>query len=93
MTTKEGSTVTLDFIGTQLSWSGWIPTELPHGPSLGTYAVDGQTIPTSFTLKGLLPSASTTFYNQQNFQTPVLPYGSHELVGTYGGDGSSSGTY
>lgn len=91
MTTVAGSNVTLDFIGTQLSWYGFIPTELPHNPSLATYTIDGQTTPTTFTLKGLSSANSATIYNQQFFQTPKLSSsGPHELVVTFRGDSSST---
>ena len=77
--------------GTQLSWYGFIPTELSHNPSLGTYTIDGQTTPTTFTLKGLTSANSATIYNQQFFQTPKLSSsGPHELVVTFRGDSSST---
>ncbi|EDR06598.1 uncharacterized protein LACBIDRAFT_294669 [Laccaria bicolor S238N-H82] len=91
MTTKGESKVTVDFIGTQLSWYGFIPSALPHNPSLGTYAIDGQTTPTEFTLKGLASSSSDAMYNTQFFQTPKLSSsGPHELVVTFLGDSSST---
>jgi hypothetical protein len=84
-------TPTMTIAGTQLSWYGFIPTELPHNPSLGTYAIDGQTTPTTFTLKGLTSANSATIYNQQFFQTPKLSSsGPHELVVTFRGDSSST---
>ncbi|KAF8969566.1 hypothetical protein BDZ97DRAFT_1653481, partial [Flammula alnicola] len=83
MTTQTGSLFNFDFTGISLSWYGFIPTELSHNATSGTYAVDGQT-PVTFLLKGL-PATSTTIYNQKFFQTPQLTAGQHKLVVTYQG--------
>jgi len=85
-TGKTGSTARLSFVGTGLSWLGFIPTELPHAASTGSYSIDGGS-PVSFSLNGLPADAKTTIYNQVFFTTPDLPAGTHEIVVTYNGDG------
>ena len=74
-------------LGVALSWYGFIPQELPLGPSLATYAIDGET-PISFQLKGL-PANSPTAYNQKFFETAQLSSTSHTLQVVYQGNNST----
>ncbi|KAG6880141.1 hypothetical protein C0992_005225 [Termitomyces sp. T32_za158] len=84
MTTRIGSTMQFKFVGTGLTWVGFIPTELPHSESKASYSIDGGD-PTSFVLKGLPSDATTTVYNQEFFTTPNLPLGDHTIIVTYDG--------
>ncbi|KIK04615.1 hypothetical protein K443DRAFT_675866 [Laccaria amethystina LaAM-08-1] len=83
MTSTNGAKMNLQFTGVGLSWVGFIPTELPHGPAPALYTVDDLS-PVAFVLPGLPPNSSTLF-NQVFFATPALPYGSHNLTVVYQG--------
>ena len=76
-------------LGVSLSWYGFIPTELPHSPATGSYSVDNGT-PTSFLLKGLSTSATTTVYNQNFFTTPNFTQGQHEITVLFEGTGQTT---
>ncbi|KIJ44148.1 hypothetical protein M422DRAFT_30652 [Sphaerobolus stellatus SS14] len=78
MTSVAGTELTFEFIGTSLSWLGFIPTELPHNASNATFSVDGGS-PATFRLPGLTSDSSNTIYNQVFFTTPNLTMGKHTL--------------
>ncbi|RDB15053.1 hypothetical protein Hypma_005450 [Hypsizygus marmoreus] len=84
-TSTQGSQVTFNFTGSKLTWYGYVPVELPHNASSGTYTIDGGS-PTSFALHGLAPYDGTSTYNQIFFTTPDLPEGAHSLHVTYDGN-------
>ncbi|KAF9458807.1 hypothetical protein BDZ94DRAFT_1269735 [Collybia nuda] len=84
MTQVDGSTVTISFTGTSISWSGSIPVEFHHDASSATYVVDGGP-PVLFPLPGL-NNIETTMYNQIFFITPNLTAGPHSLVVVYHGN-------
>ncbi|EFI28315.1 hypothetical protein CC1G_13844 [Coprinopsis cinerea okayama7 len=88
MTRERGSVVEVEFIGTRLSWWGFIPTELPHDSTSGAFAIDGEE-PTNFPLRGL-PEESATIYNQMFFQTAELLPGPHKLFVMYRGSSSTT---
>ncbi|KAF5316677.1 hypothetical protein D9619_006223 [Psilocybe cf. subviscida] len=84
MTVVQGSIVEFDFIGTTLSWYGFIPKELPVKSATATYTIDNGP-PATFVLPGLSGNNPVTVYNQQFFQTPVLPYGHHNISVLFNG--------
>ncbi|KAG6873170.1 hypothetical protein C0995_002019 [Termitomyces sp. Mi166 len=90
MTTKVGSEAIFSFVGTSLTWVGFIPTELPHNASKASYSIDNRAS-VNFPLNGLSPTATTTIYNQVFFTTPDLAIGPHTILITYeGGNGPST---
>ncbi|KAF9559301.1 hypothetical protein CPC08DRAFT_637960 [Agrocybe pediades] len=84
MTQQNGAKLTLDFIGSSLSWVSLIPSDQPRGSSSATYAIDGGT-PTSFFLSGLQPTEMAQ-YNKIFFQTPQLSPSQHRLEVVYDGN-------
>lgn len=86
-TSQKGAQMQFSFVGTGLSWYGFKPTELPHGPTTASYVVDNQSAVT-FTLPGLPKSDIPTQYNQKFFETLALPFGLHNITVTHGGDPS-----
>ncbi|RDB27359.1 hypothetical protein Hypma_004464 [Hypsizygus marmoreus] len=84
-TTEAGSQMKYQFTGTSLSWVGYIPTELPHNSSSGTYSIDGGS-PVTFRLEGLPAGGTVTVYNQVFFSTPELAPGPHSILVTYTGN-------
>ncbi|GJJ15751.1 hypothetical protein Clacol_010029 [Clathrus columnatus] len=83
-TTDPQGLVNVTFIGIQLSWYGFIPTEESHNASSGEYSIDGKPF-ASFSLAGLPQDATTTVYNQLFFITPILDMGTHVLSAKYTG--------
>ncbi|KAJ7481803.1 hypothetical protein FB451DRAFT_1237221 [Mycena latifolia] len=88
VTQTSGAQVALNFHGTSVSLRGYIPTELPHNASSGTYSIDGGP-PVSFVLPGL-PAQSATLYNSLLFTTNTLISAAHNLVVTYAGDSTKT---
>ncbi|KAG6809324.1 hypothetical protein H0H93_015912, partial [Arthromyces matolae] len=87
MTTVAGSQVKFDFVGTSLTWVGFIPVELSHNASSVSYVVDnGASV--NFNLAGLPASATTTVYFQDFFSIPDLSAGPHSVLVTYNGPGT-----
>ncbi|KAG6867677.1 hypothetical protein C0993_012485 [Termitomyces sp. T159_Od127] len=84
ITTKIGSVMNFDFVGTSLTWVSFIPTELPHNESTASYSIDNGPL-TRFKLAGLPPTADTSVYFQVFFVTPDLPIGHHTIMVTYEG--------
>ncbi|KAJ7110737.1 hypothetical protein C8R43DRAFT_1042049 [Mycena crocata] len=84
-TQTAGAQVALNFHGTRVSMYGFVPTELPHNATWGTWSIDGGS-PQNFTLIGLDRPKSATSYNRIFFTTPLLSPTPHNLVVTYGGD-------
>ena len=80
--------LTIATLGVSLSWYGYIPVELPFGPSSATYSIDGET-PTNFLLKGLPVNSTSTVYNQKFFETAQLSPTSHTLKVVYEGNNST----
>ncbi|KAG2019824.1 hypothetical protein CC2G_005226 [Coprinopsis cinerea AmutBmut pab1-1] len=91
LTHEEGSMAEVEFVGTRLTWVGYIPGEFPGNPASGTYAIDGNE-PTTFALRGLLPQGDPPeilpLYHQTFIQTPELPLGPHKVTVVYHGDAS-----
>ncbi|EAU88924.2 hypothetical protein CC1G_10570 [Coprinopsis cinerea okayama7 len=91
MTQERGATVEIEFVGTRLTWVGYVPAEVPHGPASGAFSIDGRA-PATFTLRGPPeggdPSEAPPLYHQTFFQTPQLPFGPHKVVVEYHGDAS-----
>ncbi|KAF8079315.1 hypothetical protein FPV67DRAFT_110212 [Lyophyllum atratum] len=85
MTTTQGSQVTLNFTGTQLTWIGYIPIEQPGNGSSASYSIDNGS-PTSFALVGHPPTDGTSRFNQIFFTTPRLAPGPHTMVVEYNGN-------
>ncbi|KAG6907066.1 hypothetical protein DXG01_010712 [Tephrocybe rancida] len=83
-TTAKGSQAKFDFVGTSLTWVGFIPTEYPHSSAVGTFSIDGGAA-VNFKLNGLSATATTTVYNQVFFTTPDLPPAPHSILVTYNG--------
>ncbi|GJJ15938.1 hypothetical protein Clacol_010217 [Clathrus columnatus] len=83
-TTDPDGLVKVTFVGTQLSWYGFIPTEESHHASSGAYSIDGGPLAT-FQLHGLSSSITDTRYNQLFFTTPMLEMGTHVLSVNYTG--------
>jgi len=75
----------LPCLGVTLAWYGFIPTELPHTATTGTYSIDGQSA-MSFPLKGLPATSSITIHNQKFFETATLPYGHHNITVSFQGN-------
>ncbi|KAJ6481871.1 hypothetical protein C8R45DRAFT_1003328 [Mycena sanguinolenta] len=84
VTQTTGAQVALNFHGTQASLYGYVPKELPHNSTTGSYTIDGGPA-IAFTLSGLT-AQSATVYNNLFFQTNTLTSASHNLVVTYAGD-------
>ncbi|KAF5317886.1 hypothetical protein D9611_014856 [Ephemerocybe angulata] len=86
-TSRPGGRMTTNFTGTGVSWYGFIPEEMSHPSSLATYSIDDEA-PIPFVLHGILASdpESPTLYNQEFFQTPLLPYGNHTLTVVHNGN-------
>ncbi|KAG6899731.1 hypothetical protein C0993_007388 [Termitomyces sp. T159_Od127] len=77
--------VTLTYrAGAGITWVGFIPTELPHNESIGSYSIDNGPS-TKFELTGLPSTAKSTVYNQVFFITPDLPIKHHTISVTYEG--------
>jgi len=74
--------------GTNLSWYGMYPRELPNASAPVTYTIDGGDA-TSISLKGV-PHTASTAYNQLVFQTGVYPLGQHTLFVEYKGDNTTT---
>ncbi|KAG6904815.1 hypothetical protein DXG01_006988 [Tephrocybe rancida] len=89
-TTAKGSQAKFDFVGTSLTWVGFIPTEYPHSSAVGTFSIDGGAA-VNFKLNGLSTPHTATLYNQAFFTTPDLTPGPHSIVVTYnGGTGAAT---
>ncbi|KAG6844440.1 hypothetical protein H0H87_006981, partial [Tephrocybe sp. NHM501043] len=88
-TTAKGAQAKYDFVGTSVTWVGFIPTEYPHNAATGSYSIDGSAA-VSFNLNGLSATATTTVYNQAFFTTPDLTAGPHSLLVTYNGGAGAS---
>ncbi|KAJ7248174.1 hypothetical protein B0H12DRAFT_1186624 [Mycena haematopus] len=88
VTQMTGAQVALNFHGTQVSLFGYVPTELPHNSTSGSYTIDGGP-PVAFTLAGLA-AQSPTLYNNLFFTTNTLTPANHNLVVSYAGDSSKT---
>ncbi|KAG6905948.1 hypothetical protein DXG01_016750 [Tephrocybe rancida] len=89
-TSTIGSQATINFVGTSLTWVGFIPTERPHGSAAGTFSIDGGAA-VDFKLNGISAPDSATIYNQAFFTTPDLTPGPHSIIVTYsGGTGAAT---
>ncbi|CAK5281323.1 unnamed protein product [Mycena citricolor] len=88
VTQNTGAQVALNFYGTQASLVGYIPTELPHNATTGSYTIDGGT-PVNFKLDGL-GANSPTVYNVVEMSTGALAPAEHNLVVSYAGDSTKS---
>ncbi|KAJ6562501.1 hypothetical protein B0H19DRAFT_1375565 [Mycena capillaripes] len=88
VTQTNGAQVALNFHGTAVSLFGYIPHELPHNSTSGSYTIDGGS-PVPFTLPGLA-AQSATVYNALMFKTNTLTPATHNLVVTYAGDTSKT---
>ncbi|KAG5644964.1 hypothetical protein DXG03_007334 [Asterophora parasitica] len=84
-TTTKGGKAEFNFTGTQLTWVGYIPVELPGNSSSASYAIDGGS-PNSFNLYGHPPTDGTSSFNQLFFTTPQLAPGPHSIAVTYNGN-------
>ncbi|GJJ15937.1 hypothetical protein Clacol_010216 [Clathrus columnatus] len=76
--------VNVTFVGIQLSWYGFIPTEESHNASSGEYSIDGAPF-APFQLIGLSSANAATAFNQRFFITPTLEMGNHVLSARYTG--------
>ncbi|KAJ7173077.1 hypothetical protein C8R43DRAFT_840649, partial [Mycena crocata] len=88
ITQTTGAQVALNFHGTSVSLFGYVPTELPHDSTTGSYTIDGGA-PVNFALEGLA-AQSATQYNALMFATDTLTPATHNLVVAYGGDASKT---
>ncbi|KAH6890045.1 hypothetical protein BKA70DRAFT_1409027 [Coprinopsis sp. MPI-PUGE-AT-0042] len=88
VTTKQGASAEVEFVGTRLSWWGFIPPQFARAPTTASYSVDGGPA-TSFALKGLAEDQGTV-YNQKFFETPLLPSGPHRVFVVHGGNGQTT---
>ncbi|KAK7042231.1 hypothetical protein R3P38DRAFT_2889279 [Favolaschia claudopus] len=88
VTQTSGAQVALNFHGTSVTLFGYVPTELPHNASSGSYTIDNGP-PVPFTLNGLA-AQSATAYNTVMFKTNTLTDTTHNLVVTYEGDNSQT---
>ncbi|KAG6809616.1 hypothetical protein H0H92_015534 [Tricholoma furcatifolium] len=79
------ASVQFQFIGTQVSWSGWFLHTFPHNPSTATYSIDNSSSLSSTFEMGNTPATNVSIINNIFFTTPVLSYGLHTLVVTYDG--------
>ncbi|KAF8079375.1 hypothetical protein FPV67DRAFT_115127 [Lyophyllum atratum] len=85
MTDTRGAQMRFNFTGTQLTWMGYIPIELPGNGSSASYSIDNGP-PTSFSLNGHAPFDGTSVFNQAFFTTPELSNTLHTLAVTHNGD-------
>ncbi|KAJ3567289.1 hypothetical protein NP233_g6455 [Leucocoprinus birnbaumii] len=85
VTSRHGSTANVTFMGTSISWYAFIPTELPHDESQGSWSIDGGA-PNKFLLKGISDQQSSSLFNQLYFTTPELSDGQHTLTVTFLGN-------
>ncbi|KAJ2928548.1 hypothetical protein H1R20_g8569, partial [Candolleomyces eurysporus] len=89
-TSTVGATVNTSFTGTGVLWYGAIPSEASRTPSTGAYSIDGQP-PNTFAIRRIPSSENSTsppsLFNQIFFETPVLPFGKHNITVTYTGSG------
>ena len=74
--------------GTNLSWYGMYPRELPNASASIAYTIDGGDA-TAISLKGV-PHKASTAYKQLIFQTGVYPFGQHTLFVEYNGDSTTT---
>ncbi|GJJ15947.1 hypothetical protein Clacol_010226 [Clathrus columnatus] len=82
-TADPNSLVNVTFVGIQLSWYGFNPSQVtPHNASSGEYSIDGQSF--QFEIPNLTPGAAAVF-NQIVFTTPPLEMGNHVLSTRYTG--------
>ncbi|KAH6879653.1 hypothetical protein BKA70DRAFT_1345189 [Coprinopsis sp. MPI-PUGE-AT-0042] len=88
MTSSPGATAEVEFIGTMLTWRGYIPNQFARAATTGTYAVDGGPA-NSFVLKGLTEKQPAT-YNQKFFETPLLSLGPHRVLVVYQGNSDTT---
>ncbi|RXW20334.1 hypothetical protein EST38_g5520 [Candolleomyces aberdarensis] len=89
-TNKTGASMSLDFVGSKLSWMGWTWSEFPGRlPSNGSWSIDGG-LETPFQIPGFPTGLEGTamanlathpglLNNQLFFETPSLPAGAHRL--------------
>ncbi|KAJ2917054.1 hypothetical protein MD484_g3365, partial [Candolleomyces efflorescens] len=77
-------------VGTAVSWYGAIPSDAPRTPSAGTYSIDGQSA-TAFSIRRTPSTENSTsppsLFNQLFFETPLLPFGDHNITVTYTSSG------
>ncbi|KAJ7642119.1 hypothetical protein FB45DRAFT_1126382 [Roridomyces roridus] len=85
MTQTPGAQVTLNFQGTSATIVGLLSNSYPPNATSASYVIDGGQ-PVSFPLNEFRGGSSSTQYNIPFLTTPTLPYGSHVLTVTYGGD-------
>ncbi|XP_006455774.1 hypothetical protein AGABI2DRAFT_210331 [Agaricus bisporus var. bisporus H97] len=88
-TTKANAVAVIDFIGTSVSWVGYIPSEFPHGSAFGTYSFDDGE-PIEFKLAGLPGNQDTSGYSQVFFTTLEVENGPHTLTTTFLGSGDTT---
>ncbi|KAH6879650.1 hypothetical protein BKA70DRAFT_206662 [Coprinopsis sp. MPI-PUGE-AT-0042] len=88
LTTTRGATAEVEFVGTKLSWIGYIPNQFEKAPTTGAYTIDGGPA-TSFALKGLTES-QPAMYNQKFFETPLLSPGPHRVFVVYQGSSETT---
>ncbi|KAG6880138.1 hypothetical protein C0992_005222 [Termitomyces sp. T32_za158] len=89
MTSMIGSKANFSFVGTSLTWVGYIPHLQPHNGSFASYSIDNGPS-TKFNLRGLSAAANATIYNEAFFTTPPLDFGPHTITVTY--EGSNAGS-
>ncbi|KAG6835605.1 hypothetical protein H0H93_016578 [Arthromyces matolae] len=89
-TSAVGSQMKFDFVGTSLTWVGYIPAELPHNAAQASYVIDnGGSV--NVNLNGIPTGKTSSLFIQTFFSTPDLSAGPHSILVTYnGGTGAST---
>ncbi|KAJ7842800.1 hypothetical protein B0H14DRAFT_1022154 [Mycena olivaceomarginata] len=85
ITQTNGAQVALNFHGTAVTLTGYVPQELPHNATTAKYSVDGGPA-TTVTLAGLPPQGTTTIFNVPMLSVSNLSPTTHNIVITYEGD-------
>jgi hypothetical protein len=78
---EPGSSMSVNFTGSKVTWMGWTPSGYPTGQSTAQYKLD-DAAPVTFQLRGL-GAGATTQVNQPFFETPTVEKGNHQLTVTH----------
>ncbi|KAH9484869.1 hypothetical protein JR316_0001771 [Psilocybe cubensis] len=90
-TNVKNSTFTMQFIGTSLSWFGYMDQSITTEATTASYAIDDET-PTIFNINASNPALKILDTNVLFFQTPKFAYGHHTLTVIYNGDVEDNST-
>ncbi|KAJ7057232.1 hypothetical protein C8F01DRAFT_1086843 [Mycena amicta] len=89
ITQTKGAQVAINFHGTAVKLTGYVPMELPHNATTAKYVVDNGPA-TTFALQGLPAEATTTPFNVLMFAVDSLSPADHNVVVTYEGDSTKT---